>query len=258
MSPSGDAAPLGAVSYDAESLSAACGRSVHFHPTTESTNRLAMSLGQSGAPAGTLVVADAQSGGRGRLGRQWASPAGQNIYMSLVLRPALPPDRAALCCLAAATALAEVLDLSIKWPNDVLDASGGKVAGILAELHAPRGVVEALVLGVGINVNQVDFAPELPNASSLARVRGVAQDRTQILARVVPQIERRCAELEHDPERVLSAWRDRSQTLGATVRIGEVSGEAIDIRTDGALLVRASDGLVPILTGDVEMVARSE
>ncbi len=241
------------MSYGARTLSAACGRPVHFHPICGSTNRIAAELAAGGAPGGSLVVAEAQSGGRGRLGRSWASPPGLNIYLSLVLRPRLPAARAPLICLAAAVGAADALpELTIKWPNDLLIGER-KVGGILAEVALSGDRLDHAVLGLGLNVNQRDF-PGLPGAGSLALARGADQDRTALLAALVPAIEARVAQLERAPAIALESWRLRSATLGRRVRVAGIEGRAEALRDDGALLLRTERGLEPVLAGDVEMV----
>ncbi len=232
-----------------------CGRDVDFHPVCESTNALAFQKGLEAAPGGTLVVADHQVAGRGRLGRVWASPPGVNLTFSLVLRPSIGPREAPLVCLATAVAIAEVLDERIKWPNDVLDHQGRKLAGILAEVHADMDQLHFLVLGVGVNVNQETFSGDLAQAASVCWRRG-PQDRAALLGRLVEAIEDACVLIGPRSERVLARWRDRSATLGQRVQVQEagLEGVAMDVRSDGALLIETEEGLRPVLAGDVSLV----
>ena len=146
-----------------------------------------------------------------------------------------------------AAAMAEALDVHLKWPNDLVDADGRKLGGILAELEAVGEEVRFVVLGVGLNINQAEFPPELPLATSLRKLRGGApQDRAALLGRLIQAVE------AVDVQRAdLGLWRARAQTLGRRVRVGELEGVAQDIREDGALIV---DGR-PILAGDVELIA---
>lgn len=236
--------------FGPKTLSWRCERDVVWFESCPSTNRACFQLGLDGAPGGTLVVANVQTEGKGRLGRSWVSE--QGLTFSLLLRPALRPAQAPLLCLAAALGVAEALDLRIKWPNDVWDEQGRKVAGILAELNAEVDRVNFVVLGIGINVNQTEFAPELPNPGSVALIRG-PQDRGAMLGRVVAAIESRCAEVGA-PTAMLEAWRRRSVTLGKKVRVGEIEGWATDLRDDGALMLSTESGPRAILAGDVEMV----
>ncbi|MCB9758959.1 MAG: biotin--[acetyl-CoA-carboxylase] ligase [Alphaproteobacteria bacterium] len=218
-----------------------------------STNALAREMGHAGAPHSQLVVAEHQTAGRGRQGRTWDAKPGENLLFSLLLRPPLPPRDAPLLCLAAAVALAETLDLGIKWPNDLLDPQERKVSGILAEMEARPGRLAFVVLGVGVNVNQAAFPPELPRAASLA-MRDGPQDRTALLLRVVPAILARCAQLQADRVGVLDAWRGRAVTLGRRVRVGAVEGVARALQEDGGLVVDTAQGPRVVLAGDVEMV----
>lgn len=207
----------------------------------ESTMDLARALAQEGAEHGTAVLAERQTGGRGRRGRSWASAPGLNLTLSLVLRPAGPPREAPLLTLGAAAALAEALELRVKWPNDLVDDEGHKLGGLIAEMDTDGERVRWVVLGLGLNVNQVDF-PGLPQATSLAALRG-PQDREALLPRVLDAI---LTGVEA-PDR-LDRWRRRSHTLGRRVRIEGHEGLAEALRDDGALVV----GGRVIRTGEVE------
>ncbi len=234
-----------------------CGRPVAFHSRCESTNALAKRAARnwSGPPAtGPVVVADHQTGGRGRRGRIWESPGGENLLFSTVLRPSVAPQEAARCVLQWAAAMAEAIQLKVKWPNDLVTEDGRKVAGLLAELEVasePFGTgaaVRWIVLGVGVNANQMQFPAHLPTATSLAALQNGPVDRAALLARLLSAIE--SVDLHAaDP---LAQWRSVSHTLGRRVRIGDIAGTARSIRADGALLV---DGQA-VLTGDVELLAR--
>jgi len=221
-------------------------RPVHYFDRCGSTNVEARRLaGLAESPAGTVVVADAQDQGRGRLGREWESESGKNLLFSLVLEPQVLPQMAPVCVLAWAAAMADVLDCQVKWPNDLMAPSGKKLGGILAELSAEAERVRFVVLGVGINVNQTHF-DGLPDATSLASIRGESLDRAALLAQLVAAVE--SVDTRTAPS--LERWRARSHTLGKRVRVGELEGLASDVRDDGALLV---DGQ-PVLAGDVHML----
>jgi BirA family biotin operon repressor/biotin-[acetyl-CoA-carboxylase] ligase len=239
--------------WNEEQLSALCERPVAFFEVTGSTNAEARRLAEAGADSGTLVVADAQSEGRGRLGRRWASPPGLNLYFTLILRPPIRPEEAPLLSLATGVAMAEGLDLYLKWPNDILDAEDRKVSGILSEVETSKGGVVYALLGIGLNVHQREF-PGLPQAGSLANL-GRESDRSELLARLVPRIESACALVGPDPARVIARWEARSAMKGRRVRVGHQEGEAVGLREDGALLLATDDGLVPVWAGDVEGVA---
>jgi BirA family biotin operon repressor/biotin-[acetyl-CoA-carboxylase] ligase len=225
------------------------GRPVHFFERCGSTNVEARKIASASThPAGTMVVADSQEQGRGRLGRQWVAEHGQNLLFSLVLKPTVLPQLAPVCVLAWAAAMAEVLDCQVKWPNDLMSPSGQKLGGILAELSAEAERVRFVVLGVGINVNQTEFRG-LPDATSLSLLHGKPIDRAALLARLVEAVEA----VNTDSPPALTQWRKRSHTLGKRVRVGDVQGLASDVRDDGALLI---DGQA-VLAGDVQMLGFS-
>lgn len=234
-----------------------------------STNRLAMELGAEGAPSGTLVVAEHQTAGRGRLGRSWFSPSGANLYFSLLLRPSLPPQDSGLLCLAAAVGLVEVLNrtpwrmdgpspdprLFIKWPNDLVSAEGRKLCGILSEMEltSDGSQIGFVVIGVGLNVNQEFFPPDLPLAESLARWRGRSFRRAALLEEIVPSIETWTGRVATRRHEMLAAWKASAHTLGRRVRVGDVEGVAVDLRVDGALILDDGEGhRQAVLAGDVE------
>jgi len=168
---------------------------------TNSTNRVAMEMAENGGPHGTVVVADAQTAGRGRMGRWWESPAGKNLYVSLLLRPSVPTVDATRLALVAGVALADAVEAmgipaSLKWPND-LYCEGRKAAGILAEMASDPDGVRHVVIGVGLNVNmeEADFPPDLRGtATSLRICAGRAFRRVDILARLLDAFGTRYAE----------------------------------------------------------------
>jgi len=168
---------------------------------TDSTNRVAMEMAENGAKHGTVVVADAQTAGRGRMGRIWVSPAGKNLYVSLLLRPSVPTVDAPQLALVAGVALADAVEavgvpVALKWPND-LYCGGRKAAGILAEMASDPDGVRHVVIGVGLNVNMVetDFPPELQDtATSLRICAGRVFRRVDVLARLLDAFGTRYAE----------------------------------------------------------------
>lgn len=214
---------------------------LHRHASLPSTQDEARRLAEAGAPHGTVVLADEQTAGRGRRGRVWRSEPGENLTFSCVLRPPGPIRDAPLLTLGAAAGLALAFDVRVKWPNDLVSADGHKLAGLLAELETDGDRVAFVILGVGLNVGQLSFPPDLPNATSLARLHG-PQDREEVLDRAVSAL---LAWSAH-PDR-LDLWRRRAHTLGRHVRIGEIEGVATGLRDDGALIV----GGVPVTTGEV-------
>lgn len=222
----------------------------------DSTNRAARALADDGCPAGTTVLALRQSGGKGRLGRSWLNSAGANLMFSTVLRPSLGPQAVALVCLGAAVAVCEVTDapLQVKWPNDILGPSGGKIGGILAEAEFDRGRLDYVVIGIGLNCESAP--PSVPNAACLADLGFDTSETLELCFRLVQELLAVTARIKTAPAGVLEQWRRHSMTLGARVRVGELEGLATDIDSDGALLIQLSDGsLRRVLAGDVEMVS---
>jgi BirA family biotin operon repressor/biotin-[acetyl-CoA-carboxylase] ligase len=230
-----------------------------------STNDAAAHLAEAGAEEGVLVAADAQTAGRGRHGRAWASPAGSGIYATLILRP--PPHVMPLTTIAAGVALAEGigsatrLPVRLKWPNDVVIAGGAgrsdrKVAGILAEGGTSDAGESWLVLGFGINVLPAAYPPDVAaRATSLEGELGRPVGRGDVLAACLAALWRRYEDLcQRRVERVLAVWREHAApTLGRRVewdRDGRTrDGVAHDIDETGALLVRTRDGLERVISG---------
>jgi BirA family transcriptional regulator, biotin operon repressor / biotin---[acetyl-CoA-carboxylase] ligase len=243
------------------------GRVIHYRDSLPSTNELAFRLATEGATHGEVVVADEQTAGRGRRGRGWNSPAGLNLYFSAVLRPELPPQRAAELTLVAAVAVAETLREAgaaahIKWPNDI-QVEGRKIAGILTELSADPDQVNFVVLGVGLNLNarRSDFPPEVAEvATSLSEIRAGPVPRALIAAALWTRLEQWLDRHQDEGfEPVRQAWAELSSTLGQEIWVRterrEFSGTAEGMDEAGALLVRLADGgLERVIAGDVEQV----
>ena len=222
-------------------------REVAFFDSCGSTNVEARRRAESSdEPEGIIVVANQQESGRGRLGRTWDAEANQNLLFSVVLAPSVIPQMAPVCVLAWAAAMADVMGCQVKWPNDLVTPEGKKIGGILAELSAEAEHVRFIVMGVGVNVNQMDF-PGLPMASSLRLETGETHDRALLLGHLIKAIEG----VNTNGVPCLDQWRSRSHTLGKRVQVGTVNGIAEAVREDGALIV---DG-TPVLAGDVELVA---
>lgn len=246
------------------------GRQIHYRRTVDSTNRLARELADAGAPEGTVVLAEEQQAGRGRLGRSWVSPAG-GIWLSLLLWPRLAPHKAQLVTLLAAVAAVEATQQTtgfvpgIKWPNDLL-AGGRKLAGILTEVSAEMERVNYLVLGIGINANLVadDFQGELANsATSLLLETGRPISRVAWVQNFLAIFEEIYLEAQEQGfAKVLDCWRRYSVTLGQEVVVSlggrSVHGTAIDIDEQGALLVETADGLEIFLAGEVSLKGNKE
>ena len=237
------------------------GKKIIVMDTVTSTMDEAFRLGNENCPEGTVVCAESQSKGRGRLGRVWASPKGRGLYFSFVLRPNLPLNQLAQLTLMSAVALAEAIEgISglhplIKWPNDIL-LENHKLAGILTELRAESDQVKFVVIGIGLNVNT--SAHQLtPEASSLKVAAGNSFNRAEVFQAILRSLEKWYLKvLQHEFAQVMEEWKKRSATLNKRVKIsdptGIIEGQAIDLDEDGALLIRKDNGLIIKKTaGDV-------
>ena len=240
-------------------------RQVEWHEETDSTQRVARDRARAGAPEGTVVIAERQTAGRGRLGRSWHSPGGLNLYCSIVLRPSLAPGAvpqlALVAGIAAAAAIAEEIGRrpAIKWPNDVL-VDGRKVVGIITEMESELERVTHVILGIGVNLNapRSAFPPELRRkATSLRVATGRRVDRAAFTGRLLAALEARYGRFVRGGFASMRAeWEAHSSLTGADVRVlgleGEVAGRVLGVDTDGALRVRRRGGnVVRILAGEV-------
>ena len=235
----------------ADLLSGWAGRAAVTLGEVDSTQNRARALADAGAPEGTVVWAEHQTRGRGRLGRSWTDEPASALLISIILRPGLPlsclPQISLLAGVAVAEAVGEEsgLPVTLAWPNDLL-IRGRKVAGILAEsVTSEAGAV--VILGIGVNVNQTRFPEDLAGrATSLGLEGGRAFDRERLLRALLVRLEvwyRRWAAEGFAPIR--EAWRRRSWTLGQHVEgDGGIAGIAIDLAEDGALVVRTDTGAV--------------
>ncbi|WP_049927673.1 biotin--[acetyl-CoA-carboxylase] ligase [Halopiger goleimassiliensis] len=231
---------------------------VEYHEAIGSTNDRARELATDGA-ADVVVLADEQTGGRGRLEREWTAPSG-GVWLSVVTRPTIAPPRAPLYTLAASVATARAareagVDARIKWPNDVVVAVGEagdyrKLAGILTEMEGETDRVAWLVVGVGVNAN-LDVE-ELPEGATSVREEAGDVDRRRFVQRLLEEFEA----LRTDLAAVVPAWRDLALTLGQRVRVerpaGEVVGDAVDVTDAGALVLETDDGRETVAAGDCE------
>ena len=236
-------------------------RRVYWLETAGSTNDIAARLAEVGAEEGTLVVAEAQTAGRGRMGRVWHSPAGAGLYVSVILKPAFPT---ALLTLGIGVALAEGvqaatgLPAEIKWPNDLLVA-GRKLAGILAEAASAQGSgLRFVVLGCGVNLRPAAYPPELRDrVTSIEAETNRPADRAVILAEILAAAASRYGDLQHGRfDAILSAWRARAPSLrGSAVEWDSagsvIRGRAEDIDETGALLVRTGGRIQRVIAGEL-------
>ncbi len=248
---------------------AVVGARVRCHRSIPSTMDAARRAAERGAPEGTVVLAEQQTRGRGRFNREWVSQPGQNLSLSIVLRP--PLERMRSLNMAASVALVEAihattgLSATVKWPNDVR-VNGKKVAGILIEARTPGDDAGHAILGIGLNVNH-DPTPSLPppaEATSLAAALGRPVDRLAVLQALLRSLDALYASQAND-DLLFNQWRKTLDTLGQRVRIawaGDGSpiaeGVALDVTPDGDLVLRRDNGTtVALNAGEVTVAAEA-
>jgi BirA family biotin operon repressor/biotin-[acetyl-CoA-carboxylase] ligase len=242
------------------------GKTIHHFSTLDSTNAQAYQLALDGAEEGEVVISESQEKGKGRLGRQWFSPPFLNLYLSVILRPKIPPHRASLITLMAAVATADAIRQFsgllpvIKWPNDIL-LRGRKIAGLLNEIHSEIDRIHFVILGIGVNLNTDErmFPKEVrAGATSLMIEMGQTILRKVFLQVLLQELERWYSIFIHEGSAViLKAWRSRAHIKGRGVNVtsfGEtLAGVAIDVDSDGALILETDDGRRRrVVAGDVE------
>lgn len=241
------------------------GTRFHYFAELDSTNTRARELAESGAAEGEIVIAESQTQGRGRLGRRWESPPLSNLYLSIVLRPGLPPKHAPQITLAAAVALVETVGSFlprppvIKWPNDIL-IDGKKLAGILTEAACDTECVQYVILGIGLNLNyRAETMPQTlrQRATSMADRAGENLSRETVLVRLIHDLDRCYGELEESGFAALRPrWETHFGLRGRRVRVelGDqtIIGRAQGIDHEGALIVETDDEQRrSIIAGDV-------
>jgi len=219
----------------------------------DSTNRQLLADARAGAPDGAVLVADHQTAGRGRLDRTWEATSGSSLLVSVLLRSMVDAARTHLMVMASALALRDAVgevagfDPELKWPNDLV-VGARKLAGLLAERDA-----DAVVVGAGVNVRADAFGPELAARATACEIEaGRAVDRDRLLDAFLERLAERLDALDAVPV----DYRAGLGTLGRAVRVetgaGDITGTAVDVRDDGALVVRTDDGTDHIVTtGDV-------
>jgi BirA family biotin operon repressor/biotin-[acetyl-CoA-carboxylase] ligase len=240
---------------------------VHYRET-DSTNTRARDLAERDYPEGTLVIAENQTAGRGRMGRSWHSPAGMGICMSIILRPRLSPGDAPLITLMTAVAVAETLisllhlNVRIKWPNDIL-VGDKKMAGILTEMSVANDAVRYVIMGLGMNVNTpFEILPDdiSATATSVFIETGKRFERAEIVRTFLKLFEYYYQLLQGSgSEQILSRWKEHSGIIGQRIKVDAISstfvGRVIDIDRSGALLLEDESGNVQsIISGDVSII----
>lgn len=236
-------------------------KKIHYFQALSSTMDFALQLGMNQAPEGTIVVAESQTKGRGRLGRVWSSPKYKGIYLSLILKPKILPNQASLLTLLSAVSICEAikeitgLDIKIKWPNDVM-LYNKKLGGILTELSAEMDEIHFMVIGIGLNVNN-DKKTLVSAAASLREYKKENINRTELLQEILRKIEANYLFFQEKGGRfIIDKWRNYNITLGRRIKVicrkEHIEGQAVDIDIDGGLLVRDDSGFIKkVMAGDV-------
>lgn len=249
------------------------GSKVFYFDTLDSTNDYAKKLASEGCVNGTTVIAGMQTAGKGRLGRNWDSQQDKGIYLSIVLKPQIPPERVQLLTLAASIAVVDALksvcgvEARIKWPNDII-LGGKKVCGILTEMNCETDIINHAVIGIGINYSQNagDFPGELSDKaiSLLTFFHNMEYgkelpDRLELIRALLVELDS-CYTLMSGEytETIIDMWKQRSLTIGREVSVagrdGKFTGKALDITGDGRLVVACGDGIVrEILSGEISV-----
>jgi len=254
-----------------KTISGTIGCKIHNFESIDSTNDEADRLASKGAAEGEVVIADCQTSGRGRLDRHWESPAGKNIYLSLILRPPTEPQSTSQLTLVAAVVVAETLAKFskekpfVKWPNDVL-IDGKKVCGILTEASASKDKVEHVIIGIGINVNTEleDFSDEIKEtATSLLLVNRSESERDEIVSSLFQEFEKWYRlYLDEGFSSIRKKYISLSCLEGQKVEVvfgdEHKNGVAHGIDESGALLLKRDNGQVEqIIAGDVNIASLS-
>lgn len=242
------------------------GLELYYFDTLDSTNTKAKQLAEEGAPHGTLVIANQQSGGKGRRGRTWESPANTGIWMTLILKPDMNPTHASMLTLVMALAVTKACNeitnaaCSIKWPNDIV-LNRKKICGILTEMSAEMDYINHIVIGVGINANMDEFPDELEEkATSIKKENGEKINRAQLINKVMMHFEEEYGlfmknkNLSLQLDNYNNLLVNKEKEVVVIEPSNEYNGIAHGINQSGELLVEKSDGqVIQVYAGEVSV-----
>lgn len=242
-------------------------KDIHIFDETDSTNIQAFRIASNGAPEGTIVLAEKQTGGKGRFGRKWVSPYGKNIYLTVILRPVIQTIFAPRITLVTAVALSETLDQfeaqshRIKWPNDIL-FNDRKLSGILTEMKGDTDSIDFIITGIGVNINSTcdDYPDDLKGtAISLSEITGHKINRTDFLNALLLNTERRYNEfIEGKFRSILDEWIKRSAIIGQRIKVTNFdelyTGIVTGVNVDGNLILQTDNGERIINSGDINFI----
>jgi len=241
------------------------GHKIYTFETIDSTNNCAKAIAGCWGEEGTVVIAEQQTAGRGRLGRIWEASPNENLIFSIVLRPKVAPGGLNLLPLYAAVAIAEAIEkatalkVECKWPNDLL-VGKRKIAGILIEGSVKQNIVEYVVIGIGINVNQKRFAGELQSkATSLSLETGKVIDRADLFRTILSSLEQHYnAVAAKGFNSIIPLWVSRSTMINRTISVSQqgnvISGIVKGLSTDGGLILQSNGTEKTLFAGDVTVV----
>ncbi len=242
--------------------SARIGRQIIVFQETASTNDIAAKLGSDGGTDGLVIFAEKQTGGRGRLGRRWESESGSGIYFSLLLRPEFEQPRwinlTTWAAVAVARAIEKVVpcDVRIKWPNDIY-LNGKKAVGILSEMHSDKDSHPFAIVGIGVNVNQIEFPESIASkATSLREISGEKMDRRQVAVGILGALEETYEMAGHSFSQIVEEADRRSFLKGRWIRLeagtSVVEGIAGGLDSSGALQIQENGGrIISVSSGEV-------
>ncbi len=239
------------------------GKRIYSFDSIDSTNVFGHSLKEDECPNGTVIVADEQTAGKGRQGRQWQSQKGKNLLFSMVIRPLFSQEKVRVLPFATALAVADGIEqesksaIECKWPNDLM-IDGKKVAGMLIETATQNDAVTSVILGIGINVNQTEFADDIKEKATSLKLHSQQDiDRVRLLCAVMEQCEYRFEQLRQFSQQILlDEWKQRTTMLGSMITLVEhqsaTKAMAIDVAPNGALIIEEINGpRREVFAGDV-------
>ncbi len=244
------------------------GKKIFTYDSIDSTNTCAKTLASTGAEEGTVIIAEYQTAGRGRLGRIWQSEPGNNVLFSVIIRPKLEINKIGLLPFFAAVGAAQALEtvtgtrFECKWPNDIL-LNGKKCCGILLESSFQHNVLDYAVIGIGVNVNQKTFDGDLINrATSLSQEFGREFDRREVFHHIMKSLELLYSEVKNGNfMSTLNEWKSRTTIFGNQVAINQAGerlhGRAIALSADGGLVIETPEGRKICYAGDVVFTKES-
>ena len=241
------------------------GNKIYTFDTIDSTNNCARALAACWAEEGTVIIAEQQTAGKGRLGRVWQANPNENLTFSIILRPSAHPEQVNLLPLYVAVAVAQAIEratslkVECKWPNDLL-INGKKVAGILLEGSVKENQLEFVVVGIGVNVNQVAFLGDLEGkATSLRLAIGKDLDRNALFREILNSLENNYKTLSSSGfKTVLPLWMARSSMINRQISVSEhgsvISGVVRGLSPEGGLILESPQGAKTLFAGDVTIL----